>query len=383
MVLLNFDKRVRLLGLIALVGALIGGFAPTVNAQVSFSVSPGLIDLAGTPGSTGNQPITVRNDGAESLDLNISIAPAPTAPAERSAVSWLSADTGMITIPAGEDRTLDIAISIPGSLASGGYYARIVITSITESAGENAAAIAGQLAVGLLITVDGDGDIVRAGRIGRFAPVLESDGRVGFRVELINEGNTHLIEPGGEITVTHADGSPYGNLPVPPTTPLLPANTATLPALGSLPMESGSRYRADTVIAYLHAGAPLTASVEFSTQVLVAYDAPVICENLDRGPTFSLDLVNSGDLAVQPIVTMSVVADASGSLGSAQIANGEVFWPGESRSLGIDFPERLPSGDYTLLTSIAFDPRVAPTVIETPFQIGGLDGDPIPLCSAA
>jgi hypothetical protein len=85
---------------------------------------------------------------------------------------------------------------------------------------------------------------------------------------------------------------------------------------------------------------------------------------------------------LQPLVRLEVVSDTSGSLGSAPVTNGEVLWPGESRSITVDYPERLASGTYAVVATVLFDPRLDPSIVESPFQIGGLTGDAVPLCSA-
>lgn len=93
-------------------------------------------------------------------------------------------------------------------------------------------------------------------------------------------------------------------------------------------------------------------------------------------------LSNAGTLGVQPLVQLGVMSEADGPLGSAPVTNGELLWPGESRTITVDYPERLESGAYRVVASVLFDPLADPTVVETSFQIGGLSGDPVPLCSA-
>ena len=380
---LALSRSVRLLGILVLFGAMLGGFSRPVAAEVSFSVNPGLVDLAGQPGSTGSQRIDVRNDGDEEITLSVAIAPNPQASSARSAVSWLFTGTDHVTITPRATEFVTVTIAIPDDAASGGYYARVAFTSTADSEAANTATIAGELAIGFMITVDGNGEVERTARIGRFAPVLESDGRVGFRIELINSGNVHLIEPVGTVVVTEAGGADYGNLPVPAAAPLLPENTAVLTTLGSLPMSDGAGYHADATVSWSGTDEVFAGSVEFTNTPYLDYRAPTICENLDRGPTFTLELINSGDLGLQPLVMMTVSADSGGSLGSAPLAAGELLWPAEVRTLTVDYPERLPSGSYTLVTSIAFDPREEPITIEIPFQIGGLTGEPIPLCTSS
>ena len=214
----GLSRTTRLLFAVILLGTVAGGLSTPAGATISFSVSTGLVDLTGAPGSTGSQELLIRNDGDESLELRIAVEPNPSVSSDRSAVAWLSLETDALTIQSGDGASLRVQITIPDDVESGGYYARVTLTSATDEAADNVTAVAGQLAVGFMITVDGRGEIEQSAAIGRFAAVLEQDGRIGFRVELINNGNVHLIGTTGMIEVIDASGASYGNLPVPETT---------------------------------------------------------------------------------------------------------------------------------------------------------------------
>ena len=379
----RLPRTARLLFAMILLGAVAGGLSTPARATISFSVSTGLVDLTGTPGSTGSQELIIRNDGDESLELRIAIEPTPSVSSDRSAVEWLSLETDALTIAPGDGANLRVQIAIPDDAESGGYYARVTLTSATDEAADNVTAVAGQLAVGFMITVAGRGEIERSGTIGRFAAVLEPDGRIGFRVELINNGNVHLIGPSGMIEVVDATGASYGNLPVPETIPLLPGNASVMSTQGSLPMTADAAYRAEESISYSGLDIPLSASTDFMVEPELEAGNVTICENLDRGPTLSVELANTGTLGLQPVVFMQVSTAEGTSLGSAPVATGQLLLPEEERTLSIDFPERLPSGEYRLLTTVSFDPLGESIVLDTPFQIGGIDGSPVPFCTSS
>ena len=379
----RLSRTARLLFAVVLLGTVAGGLSTSAGATISFSVSTGLVDLTGAPGSTGSQELLIRNDGDESLELRIAVEPNPSVSSDRSAVAWLSLETDALTIQSGDGASLRVQITIPDDVESGGYYARVTLTSATDEAADNVTAVAGQLAVGFMITVDGRGEIEQSAAIGRFAAVLEQDGRIGFRVELINNGNVHLINPSGIIEVVDDAGASYGNLPIPETIPLLPGNTSVMSTQGSLPMTAGAAYRAEAGISYSGLETPLTASTDFMIEPLLEAGNITICENLDRGPTLTVELANSGTIGLQPVVFMQVSTADGTSLGSAPVATGQLLWPDEGRVLSIDFPERLPSGEYRLLTTVSFDPLGEPIVLDTPFQIGGIDGDPVPFCTSS
>jgi hypothetical protein len=328
----------------------------------------------------GQHDLLVRNDGDELLTLAITINPSPVVAPERSAAAWLAIPAASLEIAAGDGATLTVAITIPTGTPSGGYYARLSLTSDAEAAGANAAAIAGQLAVGFLITVEGEEPLERAAELGRFAPVLEGDGRIGFRAELVNTGNVHLIAPTGQVVVTTADGSAAGSLEFPETTPLLPGLKTGMTTQGSLPLTIGASYQAEASFTFLESSAPLTISSTVTLTPDLVVEPVRVCENLDRGPTLAVALSNRGQIGLLPYANLAVVSEADGSLGSAQVANGSLLWPRESQAVQIDFPERLESGSYTVTLTVRFDPLQPATVVTTPFQIGGLTGDPVPLC---
>jgi hypothetical protein len=371
--------------LILLLSYLFFGIAPSpVQADLSLSVMPGLIDLEATPGASGSQEIVVSNPGTEPFTASVVIEAVASAPAERSAVGWLTASANFVELEPGEQEMVTIGIAVPDGVDSGGYYARVSFTTLNEDVTANAATLAGQLGVGLMLTVDGDGEILREGRIIQLAPVLEEDGRIGFRMRVMNEGNTHLIAPAGEVVISHADGSALGSLEFPESTPLLPGAESTLVAQGSLPLTRDGDYRADATFTFQDGseeGVTISASTSFTVAPALALAPTLVCENLDRGPSLTVAVRNEGNLGLQPLITLTLESDTAGALGATPVMNGQILWPGEDQLVTVDFPERLISGSYRLIATVQFDPTGEPIVQETPFQIGGLEGNPVPLCS--
>src|SRR3954447_10507447 len=78
------------------------------RADISFSVTPALNDLLATPGATGEQVITLTNDGSDALDISIVVEDVATAVPERSAVTWLSLDEAALHVEPGEQRDVTI-----------------------------------------------------------------------------------------------------------------------------------------------------------------------------------------------------------------------------------------------------------------------------------
>ncbi len=356
------------------------GIAIPARADISFSVTPALNDLVATPGASGEQIITLTNSGSAALDISIIVEDSAAAAPERSAVSWLSLEDLSVQVEPGEQRDIRVGIDVPKETPSGGYYAKVTFTTGSADTADNSAAISGQLSVGMLLTINGKEEIVRKASIARFAPLLDGDGRVSFQMVVESAGNVHIIPGKADVDVRNADGSPLGKLDFDGTIPILPGNSATLTTHGSLPLTLDGTYQA--VASFSYGDETISSTVDFSVAPSLAIAGVSVCENLDRGPTFGIDLNNDGDLALQPQVTMSLQGGDGSPLGQSSLPAGTPLWAQTSTHQSIDFPERLISGPYLLITEVQFDPRQPPLRQETPFQIGGLEGTPAPLCSA-
>ncbi|MGH2550417.1 MAG: hypothetical protein ACRDHN_13570, partial [Thermomicrobiales bacterium] len=151
---------------------------------------------------------------------------------------------------------------------------------------------------------------------------------------------------------------------------------------GSLPLTPGATYKASVSLTYLNEDKPVTAEFEFTVSPKLDVSTASICENLDRGPSIMLSVNNSGSVALQPQIGFAISNQGGTDLGTVAPDGAALIWPGESFDLAADFPQRLESGSYSLTVNINADPAGQPIVQEIPFQIGGLNGTPIPLCSA-
>jgi hypothetical protein len=161
------------------------------RAAMSLKVSPALVELKADPGAHGDQPITVENDGDQDIAVITGVEAYKQAEGDWSAVDWLHADLSNFTLKPGEARQIDVKINVPDGLKTGGRYALVTFTAGGGQTQGNGASIAGKLGVAFLMTVDGKGKLKRQVKVDHFAPVLESDGRIGFQASLRNDGNIH------------------------------------------------------------------------------------------------------------------------------------------------------------------------------------------------
>jgi hypothetical protein len=234
--------------------------------------------------------------------------------------------------------------------------------------------------VPFLFTIAGSGKVSQQATIEKFAPVLEQDGRVGFRALVKSSGNRYITAK-GTVQVDQV-GKKYGSLDFQETTPILQGNDTLIQTQGSLPMQDGASYKAKVSIDY-GAKKPVTADASFTMSApAVAATKLAVCENLDKGPTLSATLENSGDLGVLPAVTLDVKQANGGSdLGNGPLPQPPLLWPHDKTSFAVDFPTRLETGAYVFTVTMQL-PNGQPVTQTLPFQIGGNDATTAPLCSA-
>ncbi len=376
--------RVWMVAVVLLGGGVVSAVTPSAAsaAEIALTVGPALLDLTATPGASGHHELTVANTGGDPLHASVAVEPVAGLDEEHSAVPWLSVSPAEVRLDSGTEQQVAVAIDVPDGLASGGRYAKVTITTTAPEIDGNAAAVAGQVGVGVLVTVEGDGELTRAVEIAQFAPVLEVDGRIGFRTLLHNDGNVHLL-PRGEIAVRPADGDTLGALDLKQSTPHLPGTTTLLAAHGSLPLAPDTTYEADLTVSYEDGGEThhAEATSSFSLDPALTIASATLCENLDRGPTLRVALRNDGTIGLEPTVLLAVQTASGQPVGSVIVPGTPVAWPQETTEFVTDLPQRLESGAYVLAIDATFGAGETLTQ-QMPFQLGGLDGAPIPLCEA-
>jgi len=279
--------------------------------------------------------------------------------------------------------------AVPDDVPAGGRYALVTFTTGSPEAatgeGGSGIGVAGSLGAVFLFAIDGEGELNRHASLERFAPILEPDGRIAFRAEVLNDGNLYL-QATGAVLVTNGADEAAGSLEFPPTTAQLQRETNVLSSFGSLPLQPDEPYRAEALLDY-NGAEPMTATLEFTPAIALAVTGTALCENLDRGPTLTVNLLNDGTLRLLPPVQADIT-DAN----DQPIATGEpgipaLIWPGETGVVTVDFPDRLLSGDYATALRIDYAAPVEdcqtllpPLEQEIGFAIGGLGENAIPLC---
>lgn len=366
----------------ALVVGAAAAAAPPTAASIGIGVTPSLLELSATPSGTGTQELQISNVGDQPVAATVAITDLPGATATHSAVRWLNTSATIVQLAPKQHKTIKVAITVPPDLPSGGYYALVTITTGNETgqSGERAMGMAGQLGVPFLFTVKGKGEIKREASLSRFAPVLEPDGRLGFHALVRSSGNVY-VNASGKVEISTAGGKHYAKLDFPDSGRILPEAERLLKTQGSVPIQPGATYRATVTMDYGDGQQPLTADANFTMQIpALAVANMSVCENLDLGPTLTFGLTNDGTLGVQPDVTLTIKQANGAEVGSTAMPDALV-WPTDTTKFNTTYAQRLTSGNYIFVISAQIG-HLAPVTKELPFQIGGIGGHPVPLCTA-
>jgi hypothetical protein len=370
-----------LLGLTIAVGGASMLAAPT-RAEVNLGISPGQFDIKAPSGGTGSDVVTVYNQGDEPFGVDVLIEGFPNADDAHSAVDWLSVEPASLELEPGQEADVQFTVDVPDDAETGGRYARLVFATRTPGVETEGAGVGlvGRIAVNLLMTIEGDDDLVYSTELERFAPVLEADGRVGFRTLLSNTGNIHVETTGG-VELETGSGESYGRLEFQPSGAFIPGSERQLVTQGTIPLEEGEEYAASVSVDYGQ-DEPLEDEVEFVMGAEVTLGTPTVCENLDRGPTLTLPATVAGGVGVAPVVQFSIVSSTQTPLGNVSPAEAVVFWPDDTGEASADFSDRLVSGDYTLIAQMQYGAE-EPVSTEVAFSIAGTGPNVAPLCDAA
>jgi hypothetical protein len=350
--------------------------AAPVRADVTMGVTPSLVELSGKDGSTGEIELTVLNQGDEAFDATLTTQQYNRADLSLSVPDWLTVEPASVQVEPGGQATVTVSIAIPEGEPSGSRYAGVAITSGSVQEEGSGATVAGELVVPFLITVEGEGKLERKAEIERFAPVIELDGRLGFRTLVHNAGNIDW-QASGKAIVNKADGSDYGNLDFAQSR-VYPQGSTLLTTTSTLPVEAGAEF---STIAEIEYGAddPVEAETEFTFTPELAVTGSA-CENLDRGPTMTATLDNSGDLGIMTNLTMTIAGADGQAIARANAPAADIAWPNETTSIPVDLLDRLPTGDYTLTIDVQTGASAEPMTQTIPFSIGGTGPNVAPIC---
>lgn len=367
---------------LALVAGAIALAVAPVSAETGIAISPAILSVEGRAGGGGSVSISVSNRGDETIDIVTATTQFRDMEGERSATEWTTVRPKRLQLQPNTTSTATVKIEIPDDIVSGGRYAAVTFSMVPSRTDDSGISIAGRVVVPVLLVVHGEGQLSRRPVLERYAPVIEADGRLGFRALVRNDGNVHALvsgvvsvgppgeEPGASVEIagryvlpnTERVFASQGTLS-PPQRERLHSTATFFP-----PADADSKdYRA------------ITASLEFDPEPRLTQLEAQVCENLDRGPSIRGSLENVGEVGLLPIIRFEI-HDGNGALvGSTNPQESPIAWPAETLEVSAEIYRRLLSGPYTLLTTISYG---AGSTLKstTPFSIGGDLATTAPLC---
>ena len=344
----------------------IGLLVRPVQAEVTISAAPSLLEVSATPGGVGSQDITVTNAGSEPFNVSAEVVQYKGAEGSLSAVSWLKVEPASFDLAPNQRAVVKVSITVPADAESGGRYATVAFRTGGKPGAGSGVGVAAQVGVPFLITVKGAGALARQPSLDSLVPVLEPDGSLGFRAGVTNRGNVHFYAR-GIVDVADASGKPWGRLELRETTAILPGTSELLYSDQPILFKDGATYRARATVSFGE-GSPEVKEIEFGASAALRIEdvAP------RTTPAGELDvrvrLKNSGTLGLLPRVVMAIRRDDGKVVGVLSPNQDPLVWPAQGVEVNARYPGRLPPGKYALVARAEYGAFSVQQ--EAPFEIG-------------
>ncbi len=198
--------------------------AQTTPIQRAFIVIPPKLELTAKPGEVIQDVIRFQNQSDNETTFSVGMSDFivrnmdgtpefvdPETAGDWALSQWLTFNPDTLTIPAGEQGSVSIVISVPEDALPGGRYASIFFTSpgaIEE--GQTVTGIAAEIRNLVLLRVEGP--ITEEAIVRRLeAPRFSEHGPIDFTSEIANLGDYH-IRPLGTIEIKNVLGKTVTNL---------------------------------------------------------------------------------------------------------------------------------------------------------------------------
>jgi hypothetical protein len=323
------------------------------------------------PGGTASWELSVFNQVRHPIRISASVEGFREEAGGPSAAGWLTVEPGSFLVAGYSEGTVTVTIEVPdGELISGGRYAAVAFDAVSMDPLQDVGTTTARTTVPFLINVDGRGSLLRRAAVEWFAPVLEPNGQVSFRAQLVNRGNVHFVA-GGSVEIKGSDGL----LPTMPafaeSAAVFPGESYELLAGPAAPLTPGASYTATATFSY-GGTALLSANSQFTvTPVLKVADLRAV-ERPGLPMEIVVTLVNEGDLALRPRVQVYVHTADGAVLGTTIDTGPSFLLPGSPGDMRFDFRRPLPPGDHKLVAEVYYG---APNRIvkEQPFTSSGTE----------
>lgn len=167
-------------------------------------------------------------------------------------VNWITVDEPTGTLAPNESREVRFTIDVPKSAPTGGQYAMIGVTSVSDTH-ENTSSLKDSFTMGSLILARMDGKTVHEGQIlENYVPSFSAAGTPTTFVTVSNTGNVHEtltvnlkvknMIGGQEISLTGEEVDEYKSQILPTSTRVVSRNLDGLPQLGIFEIAQEASY---------------------------------------------------------------------------------------------------------------------------------------------
>lgn len=187
----------------------IGGLAHADN--VGLSVDQTVFSFTANPGEQKTFTVNVKNISKEAEQISLQFQDftvgdnnAIKTLTEKNELNgmreWISVGEKNIMLNPGEDRNIDLSVTVPNDATVGSHYALASIGALPQITGQNfqSTIVSGQ--VGIYILVNVGGKISGKGDLKNFEVPILTDKQTVMKTEFENTGNIHYI-PHGEIRI--------------------------------------------------------------------------------------------------------------------------------------------------------------------------------------
>ncbi len=219
-------------------------FSSDARADVTISVTPSFLEFAVDAGTIFDEVITVSNEGSTATGIVVAVRDLADSLPEFSSTGWIQATPNQFQLGPGELQEVAVHVEVPAAAQSGGRYATIFFRNASLNVGAGAAegffgasGLGAEIGAPFILTVRG-GNLVLEGQVSRIVPLALASSLIGFRVQIDNTGNVHMVAS-GELKLTDAQGKTVGTYSLPKTTAILPGTSKSYKLRGSHELSPG------------------------------------------------------------------------------------------------------------------------------------------------
>ena len=236
-----------------------------------------------------------------------------------------------------------VHVEVPVDAQAGGRYATIFFrnASLNIGAGDaegffGASGLGAEIGAPFILTVRG-GNLTLEGQLSRIVPLALAPSLIGFRVQIDNTGNVHMVAS-GELELTDAQGKTVGSYALPRTTAILPGTSKSFKLRGSHELSPGD-YHASARIAYGWTGQQSEAAqvdpadwgqraavseIDFNSIPKLTVST-LEMTSFEGGVKFNLAVENFGDVEVAPEGTIDVRSAGGQRIIALNISKGSII----------------------------------------------------------